>query len=104
MTDDTSMASTLTFSQVQTLCQIFPLVPATILHYSIRNTEGPIAGMLLGVREGNIVSIRNCYPVLIGFTEDKEGGKKDSTVITPFLPDLGCYRHGILQQDVQALQ
>jgi len=77
MADDSSLASTLTFSQFQTICQIYPLVPATILHYSIRNPEGPIAGMLLGVREGNIVSIRNCYPVLLRFTEGEEGSDRE---------------------------
>ena len=85
MTDDASMASTLTFSQFQTICQIYPLVPATILHYTVRNPEGPIAGILLGVREGNIVSIRNCYPVLLRFSEDKEAGDRDQSVCIDFI-------------------
>ena len=77
MTDDTSMVSALTFSQVQTTCHVFPLVPTTILHYSIRTTEKYTAGILLGVREGNIVSIRNCYPVLLRYSEDKESPDKE---------------------------
>ncbi len=76
MGDDTSTAAALTFSQVQTQCQVLPLVPATILHYTLRGTERHIAGMLLGVREGNIVYIRNCYPVLLRYSEDKEGAEK----------------------------
>lgn len=80
MTDETSLISTLSFSQVQTVCQIYPLVPATILHYAVRSSENIIAGMLLGVREGNMVSIRNCYPVLLKFTEDKENAGKNSSV------------------------
>ena len=80
MTDDSSMASILTFSQYQTICQIYPLVPATVLHYVMRNSDGPIAGMLLGVREGNIVSVRNCYPVLLNYSQEKDANEKDPTV------------------------
>lgn len=84
MTDYPSMASVLTFSQYQTICQIYPLVPATVFHYAMRNSDGPSAGMLLGVREGNIVSVRNCYPVFLKYSEDgdkKVTDKKDATVL-----------------------
>ena len=89
MSEEASMASTLTFSQIQTLCQVFPLVPATILHYTVRNIEGPIVGILLGVREGNIVSIKNCYPVLLRYSEEKEGEKEQTVQI--FLNIIGRY-------------
>lgn len=96
MTDDPSMASVLTFSQYQTICQIYPLVPATVLHYAMRNSDGPIAGMLLGVREGNIVSVRNCYPVLLDYSKEKDTDEKDSTV-PQLIHTLDSNRHGILQ-------
>jgi hypothetical protein len=81
MTDDAMLVSTLTFSQSQTLCEIHPLVPATILHYYVRRSDNMIAGMLLGVREGNKVSVRNCYPVLLRFTEDKDLSEADQRVL-----------------------
>ena len=80
MTDDSSMASVLTFSQFQTVCEVQPLVPATILHYIARNSGKPIAGMLLGTREGNIVSVKNCYPVLVNLPEENQEGETDQTV------------------------
>lgn len=80
MAEEASLASILTFSQAHTLCQITPLVPATILHYHIRSTGTHTAGMLLGVREGNIVSIRNCYPVLLRYSEEKDVSEQEQRV------------------------
>ncbi len=102
--EDMTTASALTFSQVQTQCHILPLVPATILHYTLRATESHIAGMLLGVREGNIVTIKNCHPVLLRSSEAADKDAQQTVPENDLSSRIGGNRHGVLQSDVQTVQ